>query len=346
MVQGARVTLDNLEIPGPYLLFLGDMTDPLDQKTAAGIHEWRPEWCAGQYRLTPQTHSLGLIDMDPEQAAHAGVRTMVIGTATFGGRLPDAWEDIVIAALRAGLNVASGLHDRLATRPRLAAAAAEFGCQLFDVRGLPPRFNPPVGSGRPRTGNRLLTVGTDCAVGKKFTALSIERDMRAQGIKATFRATGQTGILISGGGVAIDSVVSDFLAGVVELLSPDNSPDHWDVIEGQGSLFHPAYAAVSLGLLHGSQPDAFVVCHEAGRQEILGYPDFAIPRLEECIELTTALGRRLNPAIRCAGISLNTASLSEGNRLKALSEIEHQIGLPCVDPAVTGAGSIIKNLGL
>jgi uncharacterized NAD-dependent epimerase/dehydratase family protein len=346
MADDARVALGTLEIPRPYLLFLGDMTDPLDQKTAAGIHEWRPDWCVGQYRLTPETNSLDLIDMDPEQAVCAGARTMVIGTATFGGRLPDAWEDIVISALQAGLNVASGLHDRLSMRPRVAKVAAETGRKIYDVRGLPSEFNPPVGSGLPRTGNRLLTVGTDCAVGKKFTALSIERDMRAQGINATFRATGQTGILISGGGVAIDSVVSDFLAGVVELLSPDNQPDHWDVIEGQGSLFHPAYAAVSLGLLHGSQPDAFVVCHEAGRQEVLGYPDFAIPRLEECIELTVALGRRVNPAIRCAGISLNTAALSESARTDALAEIEQQIGLPCVDPAINGTGAIIANLGL
>jgi uncharacterized NAD-dependent epimerase/dehydratase family protein len=346
MADDARVALGTLKIPRPYLLFLGDMTDPLDQKTAAGIHEWRPEWCAGQFRLTPETNSLGLIDMNPEQAVSAGARTMVIGTATFGGRLPDAWEDIIVSAMQAGLDIASGLHDRLSMRPRLAEAAKQLGRNLFDVRGLPREFNPPVGSGRSRTGNRLLTVGTDCAVGKKFTALSIERDMRAQEISSTFRATGQTGLLISGGGVAIDSVVSDFLAGVVEMLSPDNLPDHWDVIEGQGSLFHPAYAAVSLGLLHGSQPDAFVVCHEAGRQEILGYPDFAIPRLEECIELTIALGRRVNPAIRCVGISLNTASLSERARADALSEVERQVGLPCIDPAITGTSPIINNLGL
>lgn len=333
------------DIAKPYLLFLGNMTDPLDQKTALGIHEWRPQWCAAQYRLTPDTHSLGLPDMTPDEAACAGARTFVIGTATFGGRLPDAWEDIVIAALEAGLDVASGLHDRLAARPRLAEAAARTGRKLHDLRGLPHGFAPPVGSGRKRSGQRLLTIGTDCAVGKKFTALAIERDMRARAIDATFRATGQTGILISGGGAAIDAVVSDFLSGVVELLSPDNHADHWDVIEGQGSLFHPAYAAVSMGLLHGSQPDAFVLCHEAGRSEILGYPDYPIPDLQECIELAVLIGRRVNPAIRCAGISLNTASLDEAARKQAFAQIERELGLPCVDPAVTGTGAIIDQLG-
>ena len=150
-------------------------------------------------------------------------------------------------------------------------------------------------------------MGTDCALGKKYTALAIARAFKARGQAVDFRATGQTGILISGGGMPMDAVVSDFEAGAAELLSPAADPAHWDVIEGQGSLFHPAYAAVSLGLLHGSQPDVLVVCHQPGRKFVLGHDDFPLPSLAETIDLNLRLGRRTNPAIRCGGISLNTA---------------------------------------
>jgi uncharacterized NAD-dependent epimerase/dehydratase family protein len=250
----------------------------------------------------------------------------------------------VIEAVDAGLDIASGLHDRLNEHPEISARASERGVTLHDVRSLPVDGPLPVGSGRKRTGKRLLTVGTDCAVGKKFTALALERDARAAGVDATFRATGQTGVLISGGGAAIDAVVADFLSGVVETLSPDSSPEHWDIIEGQGSLFHPAYAAVSLGLLHGSQPDAFVVCHAAGRETLLGYPDYRVAALEDCIALTLINGRITSPAIRCAGISLNTAGCAAGERERAIGEVEQRLGLPCVDPGVTGTGAIVRQL--
>ncbi len=332
-----------LEIPRPYLIFVGDNLEPLDVKTGVGILEWRPDWCMGQYRFETGC-DLGLPDFLPSAAAAAGAATMVIGGASFGGGLPDNWEAAVAEAIGAGLNVASGLHDKLNARPHLVEQAAANGVRLFDIRSLPPGFKPPVASGMRRTGKRLLTVGTDCAVGKKFTALALERDMRARGMNATFRATGQTGVLISGGGLAIDAIVADFLAGAVELLSPDNAPDHWDVIEGQGSLFHPAYAAVSLGLLHGSQPDAFVVCHEALRGRVLGYEQFETPALEDCIDLHIANGRRLNPDIRCVGISLNTSLLAPEHRTVAMQQIEDRLGLPCVDPAVTGTGPIIARL--
>lgn len=333
-----------LEIPRPYLIFVGDNADRLDVKTGAGILEWRPDWCMGQYRFGTAACDLGLPDHTPASAASAGAATMVVGGASFGGKLPPSWEAAVADAIAAGLNVASGLHDKLNDRPHLVAAARERGVRLFDVRALPPGFVPPIASGRRRTGRRVLTVGTDCAVGKKFTALSLEREFRARGLPATFRATGQTGVLISGGGIAIDAIVSDFLAGTVEALSPDAAPDHWDCIEGQGSLFHPAYAAVSLGLLHGSQPDAFVVCHDAARTHVLGYEDYPLPGFEDCIALHIACGRRLNPAIRCAGISLNTAGMGAEERRLLLARTEARLGLPCVDPAVTGTDAIIDRL--
>jgi uncharacterized NAD-dependent epimerase/dehydratase family protein len=336
--------MQTLEIPRPYLIFIGDTITPLGVKTGLGIVEWRREWCAGQYRFDASAADLGLPDMSPSQAAAAGVATMVIGGASHGGKIPATWIDAIGAALDAGLNVAAGLHDRLADLPGLAERARRAGRQLFDVRGLPPGMALPVATGRKRSGLRVLTVGTDCAVGKKFTALSLERELRQRGVAATFRATGQTGRFISGGGLAVDAVVADFLAGAAELLSPAAPADHWDVIEGQGSLFHPAYAAVSLGLLHGSQPDAVILCHEPTRPHMLGYPEYPLPSLEECIAHTLACGRLTNREIQCVGISLNTSQLPEAGRLAAISAVERQTGLPCADPALTGTGKLADAL--
>jgi uncharacterized NAD-dependent epimerase/dehydratase family protein len=338
------MTIPALTIPRPYLLLVGDITDPVDAKTALGLVEWRRDWCGGQLRFHAGACDLGLPDLSFDEAVAQGIATMVIGGAPFGGRLPPAWHEAAMSALRAGLNVASGLHDRLHAKPDLVALARSRQRMLFDVRELPPGFLLQVASGRRRSGKRILTVGTDCALGKKFTALSLERDLRTRGLNATFRATGQTGILISGGGIAIDAVVSDFVAGAAEQLSPDNDPDHWDVIEGQGSLFHPAYAAVSLGLLHGSQPDAIVVCHEATRTQVDGYPHYALPTLEDCIALHLECGRRTNPAMLCMGVSLNTSKLPLERRAATLAAIEQRLGLPCLDPALTSTDRIIERL--
>ena len=248
-----------MDIPRPYLLFLGDAKDDLAAKTAQGIVDWRPEACVGQLRLPDCKADVGLADMSVAEAAAAGARTLVIGVVNPGGVFPDHWTQTVVAALAAGLDVASGLHMPLSAVPAIAHEADRFGRSLYDVRLSTQRFG--TGSGQKRSGKRLLTVGTDCSVGKKYAALAIEREMRARGLNATFRATGQTGVLIAGHGVAIDAVVADFISGAAEWLSPDNAPDHWDVIEGQGALTNPSYSGVSLGLLHGAQPDALVLCH-------------------------------------------------------------------------------------
>ncbi len=332
------------EIPRPYLIFLGEAVDALDAKTGAGLAEWRPEWCAGQYRFAGGQCDLGLPDMTPREARAKGIATMVIGGATFGGRLTPAWIAAIDEAIDAGLNVASGLHDRMRDNPELAARAKEKNVVLFDVRGLPPGYLPSVATGRKRSGRRLLTVGTDCAVGKKFTALAVERAMRAKGWAATFRATGQTGVLISGGGVAIDAVVADFLAGVVEDLSPDAAPDHWDIVEGQGALHHPAYAAVSLGLLHGSQPDVFIVCHDGSRLLVEGYPDFVLPSIEQVIELTIANGRRVNPDIRCVGVAINGSQMDRSNAEAMKREIALRTGLPVFDPAIDDLRDLLTEI--
>jgi uncharacterized NAD-dependent epimerase/dehydratase family protein len=331
-----------IAFPTGYLLFLGEARDRLTAKTAGGILQWRPEICVGQLRLDAETVDLGLPDLSPRQAKALGAGSLVIGIAPVGGRIEPSWRAPLLAALEAGLDLVSGLHMRLNDDAELVAAAKAAGRRLHDVRQ--PGTAYPVATGSKRSGRRLLTVGTDCAVGKKYTALAIHRAMRARGMDATFRATGQTGIMIAGGGIAVDAIVSDFAAGAAETLSPDNAPDHWDVIEGQGSLFHPAYAAVSLALLHGSQPDAIVLCHDPERSHIDGFCDFELPSLEACIEANLSAARLTNSAVRAAGIALDTSRLSAGDRKRLIDEISARTGLPTVDPIATGADAIVDRL--
>jgi uncharacterized NAD-dependent epimerase/dehydratase family protein len=323
-----------LELPFPYLLFLGDTTQPQFAKTAYGLHDWAPEKCVGEWACPAATVTTGLPRLSPAEAKKRGARSMVIGVANIGGAINASWMPLLLEALEAGLDLIGGLHTRLNDRPELQAAAQRLGRRLIDVR-VPPA-NIPIATGRKRSGKRLLTVGTDCALGKKYTALALARGFAQRGIAADFRATGQTGILIAGGGMPMDAVVSDFEAGAAELLSPDADASHWDVIEGQGSLFHPAYAAVSLGLLHGSQPDVIVVCHEAGREKVLGMPEYSLPTLRETIDLNLMLGRRTNPAIRCAGASINTARLSVDDAERYLQRVSDELGLPAADPIRAG----------
>ncbi|MCJ8156993.1 DUF1611 domain-containing protein [Sphingomonas sp. LaA6.9] len=330
-------------LPQPYLLFLGDTTERAFAKTAFGLRDWAADKCVGEFALKGASVTTGLQPLTPGEAAARGAQALVIGVANSGGVIPDHWRAALFEALEAGLDVVSGMHARLTDIPGLADRAQALGRQLIDVRSPPP--NIPVGTGRKRTGQRLLTVGTDCALGKKYTAIAIARAFTELGVNADFRATGQTGIMIAGGGMPMDAIVSDFEAGAAELLSPDAAPDHWDVIEGQGSLFHPAYAAVSLGLLHGSQPDIVVVCHEPGRTDVLGAPGYTLPSIEETIEATLLLGRRTNPAIRCAGVSLNTSNLGEAEAAALIAGESARLGLPVADPVRGGEAfdRLVKN---
>lgn len=319
-----------MELPQPYLLFLGDVAEPAYAKTAFGLRDWAREKCVGEFACAGAAVTTGLPFLTPGEARAKGARSMVIGVANVGGVIRESWIAAVVDAMEAGLDIVSGMHSKLEDTPQLKAAASRLGRNLIDVRQ-PPR-NIPIASGRKRTGKRLLTVGTDCALGKKYTALAIARSMRRRGINADFRATGQTGIMIAGGGMPMDAVVSDFEAGAAEILSPDAPDDHWDVIEGQGSLFHPAYAAVSLGLLHGSQPDVIVVCHEPGRKSMVGHEHYAVPMIEETIHLNLSLGKRTNLAIRCAGVSLNTSRFSDAAARELLAFESRRLGLPVADP--------------
>ena len=331
-----------VELRAPYLIFVGDEHRPTYAKTGQGLADWRKELCAGQLRLSDNALDLGLGDMSIEEAASNGVASLIIGTALVGGSIPEAWLNDLCTAARSGMDIVAGLHTRLNDIPALVEAAEAGGSRLVDIR-VPPS-SIPVGTGAPRSGKRLLTVGTDCALGKKYTALALERDMKSAGLKATFRASGQTGIMIAGAGIPIDCVVADFVSGAAELLSPPNDDDHWDVIEGQGGIFHPGYAAVSHGLLTGSRPDAFVVCHAAGRSHIEGWEDFPLPSIGEVIERTTQIGSLTNPDIRCVGISVNTIALGERQRWGYLQSLTDKYGLPCIDPLRDGTQAIVQEL--
>lgn len=326
----------------PYLLFLGDVGDQLAAKTAHGVLEWRRDWCLGQLRLPGCRADLGLPELTPAEAHATGARTMIVAVANSGGVLAEHWVPSIVAALEAGLDVASGLHQRLGEFEAVAEAATRCGRELIDVRH--PRQRFATGTGVRRPGKRLLTVGTDCSCGKKYTALALEREMRRRGWNADFRATGQTGIMIAGDGVAVDAVVADFISGAVEALAPANAPDHWDVIEGQGSLFHPAFAGVSLGLLHGAQPDILVLCHEPTRRHMRGLPEQKLPSIADCIELNLRCAALTNPGVRLVGLSINTAFLPPAERAGYLERVAAEFRLPAVDPLTTGVGPIVDRL--
>jgi len=329
-------------IPTPYLLYLGDATDEIAVKTSRGLAVWSPDLCVGEYRRSPAAVSLGLRQMSFAQAAQAGAKTLILGVANVGGVLgPSAIAD-VLAALEAGLNVAAGLHDRLSDQPELKAAADRLGLRLFDVRQPPAHL--VTGDGRRRAGRRLLTVGTDCSVGKMYTTLALVEVMRKRGLAADFRATGQTGILIAGAGVPVDAVVADFISGSVERLSPARDDGGWDVIEGQGSLFHPAFAGVSLGLLHGAQPDAIVLCHTPGRAHMRGLPGRALPDLATCLDANLASARLTNPDVIAVGVALNTSALSSSAALELCASVSRRLDLPCQDPMTMGVDLILDRL--
>jgi uncharacterized NAD-dependent epimerase/dehydratase family protein len=330
-----------MQLKQPYLMFLGDAPDQLAAKTAQGIVDWRPEGCIGQVRLPGCKADLGLPDMTIDAAAKTGARTMVVGVVNAGGTLPDHWSEEIVTAIEQGMDIASGLHTRLDSKAEIREAAKRNGRALFEVRHSEQIF--VTGKGTKRPGKRLLTVGTDCSVGKKYAALALEKAMRARGLDADFRASGQTGIFISGRGVAIDAVAADFISGAAEWISPAAAPNHWDVVEGQGSLFHPSFAGVSLGLLHGAQPDAFVVCHEPTRTTMRGVPR-PLPSIREVIELTIVCGRLTNPAIRCVGVAVNTQALEEAAARTLLDETRRAYDLPATDPIRFGVEPIVDRL--
>jgi uncharacterized NAD-dependent epimerase/dehydratase family protein len=328
-----------LEMPGPFLLFLADVTDRSDAKTAFGLADWAPDRCIGQHRLPGCAVDCALPDMVPRDAVARGAQSIVIGVAPAGGALPDAWIPALLNAMDEGLHVISGLHQPLAAISALVEKSAQTGRRLIEIRA--PTRNFPLATGQRRTGKRLLTVGTDCALGKKYTALAIHRAMAARGVDCDFRATGQTGLMLASAGVAIDAVVADFVAGAAEWLSPAADLEHWDLIEGQGALLHPAYAGVTLGLLHGSQPDFLVLCHDPTRTHLVDFPDFAIPTLDDAIMVYEKMARVTNPDARVVAISLNTSRLPPSSATDIVVQTQRQTGLICFDPMRGGIEELV-----
>ena len=331
-----------MKLKAPYLILIGDVEDSAYAKTGQGIVQWIPDLVAGQLRFPGCQVDMGVPDMTVDEAVSQGVRSLIIGVAPIGGIIPDNWWNVIMDAVYQGLDIVNGLHLKLKDNQKVAEAASQSNSRLIDIR-VPPK-NLPVGTGMKRLGKRLLTVGTDCAVGKKYTALALDKSMREAGMNSTFRATGQTGIIIVGAGIPIDAIKADFISGATEMLSPDNTEDHWDVIEGQGTLFHPGHSGVSLGLLHGSQPEAFVVCHDATRKVMSGWEHYPIPSIGECIDIHNHLGQRTNPDISCVGISINTSGLHKDKRQKYLDNLQKETGFPCIDPLMDGCGIIVDNL--
>ena len=331
-----------MSLEHPYLLFLGDAPDQLAAKVAQGIRDWRPDASVGQLRLPGCKADMKLPEMTVSQAREAGAKTLVIGVANRGGIISDAWKAVLVEAMEAGMDVAAGLHTLLNKQPDLVEAAKRTGRTLHDVRV--PTVQYPIADGKRRRGKRLLAVGTDCSCGKMYTTLALEKAMQDRGLKADFRATGQTGILIDGAGVPLDAVIADFMAGAVEYLTPENDDDHWDLIEGQGSLFHPSYSGVTLALIHGGQPDALVLCHEPTRTHLRGLPHYAVPSLEALRDLAVRMAEIVNPEVKVVGCAINTAALSEAEAERHLAETEVRLGLPCVDPFRQGAGRLADAL--
>ncbi len=329
-------------IETPYLLFLGDAPDMLAAKVAIGIRDWRPEYALGQIRLPGCGADLKLADMTLAEAKDAGAKTLVIGVANRGGVISPAWKKVLIEALEMGYDIASGLHNLLRDEGDLVAAAQTYGGTLHDVRV--PTVGYPIATGVKRTGKRCLAVGTDCSVGKMYTAMAMEAEMIKRGMKATFRATGQTGILITGHGVPLDAVIADFMAGSVEYLTPDNDADHWDLIEGQGSLFHVSYSGVTMALIHGGQPDALILAHEPTREHMRGLPGFALPTLEQLRDTALPLAQVANPACQVAGVSVNTQHMDEAQARDYLAEVEARMGVVATDPYRFGSGELVDAL--
>ena len=329
-------------IPKPYLLFLGDAPDQLSAKVAQGIKDWRPENAVGQIRMPGCNADLGLEDLTLEQAYEKGARTMVIGVANRGGYISEAWKAMLIKALNTGFDLASGLHNLLRDEPDLVAHAKQCGRLLHDVRV--PTVEYPIANGKKRRGKRCLAVGTDCSAGKMYTAMAIDKLMQDRGMKSTFRATGQTGILITGDGVPLDAVIADFMAGSIEYLTPDNDENHWDLIEGQGSLFHVSYSGVTMALIHGGQPDALILCHEPTRKHMRGLPEYSLPSMRNLNDTALHLAKVSNPNCKVVGISVNTQNMKEEEAKAYLTSLEKELNLPATDPFRFGAEKLVDAL--
>jgi len=277
-----------------------------------------------------------------EAALPLGPTVATVGVATQGGRFPPAWRALLKACIRAGLDVESGLHEFITEDTALVELAQRHGVELRDLRKPPDDLSVPTGENLRVPAKIVLTVGSDCAIGKKTVAVELDRAARARRLRSVFVPTGQTGIAIAGWGIAVDAVISDFLAGAAERLVVEGAARGGELlwVEGQGSLAHPAYSGVTMGLMHGSAPHAYVLVHRAGATHVEGYPDHPLPTLRELIELHERASLRLRPA-RVAAVALHTGSLDEAAARAAIHAVEDETGLPTGDPVRFGAERLL-----
>ena len=268
--------------------------------------------------------------------------TAAVGVATQGGRFPPEWRELLKDAIRAGLDLESGLHEHISEDPELTALAADHGVELRDLRKPPPDLSVPTGENLQVPATIVLTVGSDCAIGKKTVALELDLAAKRRGLKSIFVPTGQTGIWIAGWGIAIDAVVSDFLAGAAERLVVEGAARGGDLlwVEGQGSLVHPAYSGVTMGLMHGATPHAFVLVHKARATHTEGYPDHPLPSLSDLIELHERAALPLRPA-KVVAVALHTGALNEEDARAEIGKVAAETGLPVDDPVRFGADTLL-----
>ena len=277
-----------------------------------------------------------------EEALPYEPTTALVGVATQGGRFPPAWRELLTASIAAGLDVESGLHEFITDDPELTELAERHGVELRDLRKPPADLSVPTGENLALPAKIVLTVGSDCAIGKKTVAIELDREARRRGLASVFVPTGQTGIAIAGWGIAVDAVVADFIAGAAERLVVEGAARGGEllVVEGQGALVHPAYSGVTLGLMHGAAPHAYVLCHVAGATHVEGYPDHPLPSLPELVDLHQRASLPLRPA-RVAAIALNTRALDESEARAAADSAEAETGLPADDPVRFGGAKIL-----
>jgi len=326
------------------ILAEGRSGDPHYGKTARGILRYAPDPTVAILDSTRagETHEGVPVVATVAEALRFGPTTAVVGVATQGGRFPPAWRELLKSSIASGLDVESGLHEFVGDDPELQALAERHGVELRDLRRPPADLSVPTGENLEIPARIALTVGSDCAIGKKTVALELDLEARRRGLPSVFVPTGQTGIAIAGWGIAVDAVVSDFLAGAAETLVVEGYRRGGELlfVEGQGSLSHPAYSGVTLGLIHGSAPHAFVLCHKAGAVEIEGYPGYPLPSLPELIDLHERIALPLRPA-RVACVALNTAELDDDDARAAIAEVAGESGLAADDPVRFGAGPLL-----
>ena len=329
------------------LLILGEgfSHDPHYGKTMRGIVRYGPDPVVAilDSRRVGESHEGIPVVGSAEEALRYGPTVAVVGVATQGGRFPAAWRELLKSCIAAGLDVESGLHEFISEDPELTQLASRRGVELRDLRKPPEGLSVPTGANLEVDAKIVLTVGSDCAIGKKTVAVELDLEARRRGLESVFVPTGQTGIAIAGWGIAVDAVVADFLAGAAERLVVEGAERGGKLlfVEGQGSLIHPMYSGVTLGLVHGAVPHAFVLCHRAGQTEIEGCAGHPILPLRDLVELHERVSLPARPA-KVACVALNTARIEDDDDAHAaIAAASNEVRLPTDDPVRFGAGPLL-----